>query len=406
MLRITEEVWSVWHERSAEIGADFTMRMFFVPAAGDVDVALKALRSSLSALSREYDERRFPEVVEPPFFGEWDCVRSGVGVVVSATECQLFDEALTGLAAGLESRGIAGTLSVYRPQPIAHPPPYAPMLACRVSVRGERVRKAARSYRWTPDPVPYREMLAVAAAWCRWDGAAEACSLWASIGGPIAIEPEEPVLERMLDEIAMGGPPRIKALRGEEFRAIGAWSGSGRVALVAGRRDDVADWWRAPLADLRGVLRDRADLLVYGFIARGWAVNEAIMPEALSYDWPVRPSYYPKTRGFSGAAFDDLVAPDAFGVQLLGPGYADRLATPRDWHEEILGEERVLLEHEQPDAWFDAPFVPIAQSGQTSAPDVLTRARNDLAPLLYTPTALGDFGYPDMVKTSGYPRPG
>jgi hypothetical protein len=145
------------------------------------------------------------------------------------------------------------------------------------------------------------------------------------------------------------------------------------------------------------MLRDQADQLAYGFVRRGWAVDEALLDHSLPYDWPERADREPGGIGFTAYAFEDLFAPDAFAVQLLGPGYAGRVPEPSDWRQERAGTAAVVLEHHDPAAWFDAPFVPFRnrtwERDRPEPPAVLARARETLAPILYSPGVLSEMGY-------------
>jgi hypothetical protein len=85
-------------------------------------------------------------------------------------------------------------------------------------------------------------------------------------------------------------------------------------------------------------------------------------------------------------------------VQLLGPGYAGRIPDVAAWHEERAGGEAVLLEHRHLPTWFDSPFVPFGHrvpDHERDPPDVLSRARAELASILYSPGAIGHSGYVD-----------
>jgi hypothetical protein len=128
-------------------------------------------------------------------------------------------------------------------------------------------------------------------------------------------------------------------------------------------------------------------------------VTDALLDPSLSYDWPHRAGAEPRGAGFTPQAFEDLYAPDAFGVQLLGPGYAGRLPDSAAWRAEPVGSACVLLEHVDLPAWFDAPFVPLRQILATAdrpEPPVLAQARVELAPILYSPGVLAVAGYPDI----------
>jgi hypothetical protein len=66
-------------------------------------------------------------------------------------------------------------------------------------------------------------------------------------------------------------------------------------------------------------------------------------------------------------AFGDLVAHDAFGIQLLGPGYTSRLTLGADWRARPPGSDATLVEHVDTDAWYQAPVRPAA-NGPEMAP--------------------------------------
>lgn len=131
-------------------------------------------------------------------------------------------------------------------------------------------------------------------------------------GDLFAVAPDEPVDERMLADYASGGSPQVTAVRGDEFRAVAARGHSGRISFTAGTVGEApAGWWRPPLADYVKLLTQSAGLLAYGH---------------------------------------------AFGVQLLGPGYAGRLDPSDAWEAQVVGGDATLVAHVDAGAWFDAPF--------------------------------------------------
>jgi hypothetical protein len=127
---------------------------------------------------------------------------------------------------------------------------------------------------------------------------------------------------------------------------------------------------------------------VYGFVKRGSNRPAAELATSLAQDWPPVPHSDPYTLG--SQPFEDEFAPDAFGVQLLGPGYAGRVPDRPSWRQEPVGPDAVILEHVDPEAWFARPFVEFGGRRSPTlpplppVPDVLARAREDLAPILFT----------------------
>jgi hypothetical protein len=133
-----------------------------------------------------------------------------------------------------------------------------------------------------------------------------------------------------------------------------------------------------------GQARALAPQLVYARILRGWDVRGALADETLSPDWPVNTSTTPPPRDH--APFEDVRVPDAFGVQLLGLPYEQRLPTlAPEWHAEPTGSGTMLLTHTDLAGWFAASFVPEGRRlppEARPAPVLLTEAREQLVALI------------------------
>jgi hypothetical protein len=307
---------------------------------------------------------------------------------------------LPAVAAGLERRGVEGAFELRDPPRVAAPPRTAHLLECRVRVRGERLRREPGAYRWQADPDAHEAILAVVERWCRQRGDSAAQSLSVSDLAPVPLEPRGDVLDRMREAVTDAMHVGVSAVAADEFRSVAARAWAGGVSLVEGGAWIEAGRWRESLGELTALLRDHADLFAYGYARRGWMVTEALLGNSLSHDWPHRAGSQPRGAGFTRQAFEDLYAPDAFGVQLLGPGYAGRLPESANWREERVGSASVLLEHVDLSEWFDAPFVPrgqlLAPADQPEPPAVLAQARIELAPILHSPGVLARAGYPDI----------
>ena len=257
------------------------------------------------------------------------------------------------------------------------------MLACRARVAGEQIHEEPVLYRWQPSTDAARSFLTAAASWCRSPRRAVLASLRIGVTDALPVDPDEDVADRMIDALANESRVRLTAVARDGFRGVEAnlWGG---VSLVVGG-PAVETAWASALDGLVDLLRDHATSLVYGYVMRGWDVEQALTGRSLSYDWPQRPDEQPRGAGLSRYAFEDLYAPDAFGVQLLGPHHADRLVEHAHWRIEPLMGSRSLLRHSTPAAWLSEPFVP---PGERMAPalrpqsDLLSRSRLELAPLL------------------------
>jgi hypothetical protein len=386
MVQIADGIWPAWRERVEQNPDEPDIRLLFAPD-GDHREAARAIGEAVREVHAAQDEKHVDDP-EPPFVGEWEWLRGPDGVVVQIVECDELDVVLPAVAVALQRRGIAGNFDLYEEPTVAHLPWTAHFLECRVRVRGTRVGRPS-SARWQADPAAHEASLAVAQRWCNQAGADAMVSVTTGTVGPVPVRPGEDVLDRLLDAVADDQHAEVAAVTADAFRVVAARAVAGGVSLVAGGGLE----WRHAVADLARVLRDHSDLFVYGYIKRGWSLSGALLD--LSGDWPDRPNSQPRGTAFTPQSYDDLFAPDAFGVQLLGPGYAGRVPENPSWRREQVGGA-VLLHHVDPAAWFDAPFVPLGQMvppTDRAVPEVLGRARAELAPILYAPGALSRAGY-------------
>ena len=396
-MQIAERVWPAWREAAAQWDEP-SLLLLFSPAGSHDDAAVAVREAVLEVQDAFEAEAATLGLADPPFTGEWSWVRVPDGVLVQVVESENFEDVLPAVAAVLERRGVEGVFDLRERPTAARPPITAHMLECRVRVRGERLRPEERAYRWQADPTAHEAILAAGERWCRQCGASPNQSLAVSTVPPVPLAHGEDVLERMRDEVVHGMHVAVSSVAGDEFRSVAARAHAGGVSLVMGGAWVEGGEWPAAVEELVGLLREHAELLVYGYIRRGWAVQDALLDPSLPFDWPRRPDFEPRGIGFARQAFEDVYAPDAFGVQLLGPGYAGRVPEVPAWRAEPVGDESTLLVHSDPPAWFDEPFVPFRQrTAPPETPDVLTQARVELAPILYTPGVLRRGGYAEDI---------
>lgn len=367
-----------WRERYADLGADLVLPMLFRPSASDRAEALGDLEAALLEVAEAYYARPENQGEDGLRFGSWSCEPSPDGIVIELHNSEVLDRELPAIVAALERRGLAGEL-VYVEDALGRLPSIAPLLSCRVVTNGAPVH-GSRGCFLIPDRLSLHPVIDAAAAWAGFGGDSTAYCMgldemrrWAPVG------PGTSTADAI--ELALPRTRRIVGHRDQAFRGVAQLSGSGRLGLVAGQSDDPpSDWWQAALEDLVDFVRAQAEHLVYAHIARGWDVAGALALGILPADWPARPAYQPDEHHWhQRSAFDHVLAPDAFGTMLLGPGFADRLPEAGDWRIELVAPERWLLRHNDPDAWYAGP--PSART----VPDHLERARETLEPLLYTP---------------------
>jgi hypothetical protein len=226
---------------------------------------------------------------------------------------------------------------------------------------------------------------------------ADKAELATSEGGS-AVKTADPLVDHLLAALESRESPSIYAVSGHAFRALTVHAGCGRVTLATGTDQEQPGWWAASLADLKDVLTAHAPELVYGHVKRAWDVGPAVnsVSSVRTADWPKREPEGPYGSGGTLEAFDDLMAPDAFGVQLLGAGYRSRIPPVDDWTVTPL-RDASIVEHVSPALWFQTPFGEVGYRGVVAVPDVLARAREDLAPLIYRPGSLAPFGFTTLL---------
>jgi len=388
MVQISDRTWAAWDAVCEEFPDEPSILLRFVPV-GDAGVAERAVLQSV----REVQDARGSQASEvhddPPFAGEWDVVRDGDVVLVKVVECDILAAMLPAIGELLERRGIDGVVDVADRPPVSEPPRIAHLLECRLRIRGHR-HSEADNHRWVANPDARAAVLEGAERWCRRDGERAAEALAVAVAPLVAIAPGEDVLQRLRDPADGGATMALSAVASDGFRILTVDAHSHPVVLVAGGPRVEGARWRTALAELIDVLRVHADVLAYAFVKRGSTVTSARAVASLRYDWP--PRMYDNGRrahDLHAAPFEDTHAPDAFGVQLLGPGYAGRVPRTASWRAQPVGTASTLLEHVDLAAWFDAPFVPYGNAErlamQTEPPPLLVQARKELAPILYTP---------------------
>jgi hypothetical protein len=400
MVEIAEEVrreWEILREQDEPV-----VLLRFIPV-GDLGEAARAIREAVTQVTDSFGARLdASDDMDSSWTGEWSWLRVADGVLVNMIESEFFDEILLEVAQALERRGIEGTFRLWHEYTDITHPSIAHHVECRISVRGKRVHHELRGYRWQPDADAQAAVLFAADQWCRRQPGTATCSIRKDTFGWVPVSACEVLADRMIEAVGDDMGITVSCMAGDEFRGVGARSYVRGVSLVAGGPSIDDGAWRTALAEFTDLLRQLADCVAYAYIKRGWAANQALeADDSLLYDWPSRPDYAPRGIGFTAQAFEDVYAPDAFGVQLLGPGYADRVPTSPSWRKERAGRAAVVLEHDDLPAWFDTPFVPYDARlvpEQRPQPPVLTAARTELAPLLYTPGVLHRNGYADEAE--------
>ena len=148
----------------------------------------------------------------------------------------------------------------------------------------------------------------------------------------------------------------------------------GRVTVAEGGPVLHRAGWRPSVAAVTELVELVSGDAVYGFVRRVPALTDAEFASPRSTDWLRRSS-------LEAIAHEEHRAPDAYAIQLLGPGYAGRIPGGADWRATDLTAGRVLLEHVDPAAWFDELTLEQAFRGESiPTAAVVERARASFAP--------------------------
>jgi len=333
----------------------------------------------------------------------WSVDDDPAGVVVSQWGVGAdFAATLAAFSQALAVDDLEGRLVLHTPPPPRTCPPLddrdQELLECHVRVRGKRCLRTQDPPRWS---APRQELvhevsgfeadddalLAGFDAALDWlaqpDVEGAVCSELASYGD----------LGELRADIAMSlsretlGRERVsmRAWRDtdDEFRQIAVF-GKGDISCAVGGARLAAGAWQDAYGALLDVLRGAAPWAAYGFVKRGR--KRTHVGHSLTYDWLPAPHCSPQQ--LRHVPFEDALAPDAFGAQLLGPGYVGRVPGGADWICEDLGAGTVVLTHRDPNAWFGEPLPPITfddnyrPKPSYPTPEVVLRAREEFAEIL------------------------
>jgi hypothetical protein len=331
----------------------------------------------------EKGQENLPAGVEEVPAGAWNLAKVPEGVLLTVGEkCGAFEALLQRVAAELERDGVTGALDLYELPEVPRPPSLTDLVEARLRVNGERAPQGYY-YRWAADREALWRVASAGARWCLRSGPDRGVTLQVRTLPPLPVssgDDEEALLREVLESAESLGHVVLRSIGADRFRSLAVEPSKGRVTLLDGGSAIHADGWREAVAELMELLRAASPDLVYGFVKRGALTHEAEAGYSLARDWP-----QPQQPGSGdGEAFEDRYAPDAFGIQLLGPGFTDRLPAGTDWRLTRLEGERVLVEHGDPEAWFRGPRLEDALKGVAS-PDaeLRTGARADFASTLF-----------------------
>lgn len=337
------------------------------------DVDLATAFAAMSAVSDRVSDR--PD--DPIEMWRPAALPFGVGLFVVMDPPQ-YDAVLDGLVAGLEAEGISGVLTshgsgVDAPHPLAaqRRGVTTELITCRVSLVGQ----PAPPRSWRVDGQVIDTVVSALVRWCL-DGDPARELHYSGAGFSITTDGDEAV--RLLSLQLRNDPSEACsvacALASEAVREVDFSMWNGYVALMSAPRGPMGDRWREHVDAVVDGLSLVAGPARYAMVRRGSTWRRLASADVLARDWVAMPHLTRPQRLLTRAlVLEDHRVPDAFGIQLLGPGHAASVPSSGDWTRTVVAGDRVLLKHRDPAAWYARP-----------RPDeaTLRAARVDLGPLL------------------------
>ncbi len=387
VVAISDRVWNYWREARERDDTEMIELLFASGLSGDE--AYDALQNAVGTVMEEYLSQPEP----PPGVDELSvgaCALALVpdGVVLRVDEYPHDLEELLGrIVERLEAAGVAGTLDLYQPTAV-QPPEVVDLLECRIRLRGERVHYRGINHGWRCDPGALAAGIEAGLDWVVTNDPGLPLSLMVGLTSPATLSPREDLrryLRRALEATAEVGVVHLSSVGSDRFRTLAVDPSKGRVSLIEGGRAVASDW-AASLDGVVGMLVASAPWSVYGFVKRGSRSGSAVLANSLADDWVPIPHRLALWAG--GEPFENELAPDAFGAQLLGSGYAAAPAG-REWRQSAVADGALLVEHVEREAWYGRLFGPFGgyatmPTDLALIPDLVARAREAFHALLFT----------------------
>lgn len=388
MIRIAEEIWEYWRAAQERFVAE-AIDLFFSSSVSEAQ-ALEALRTAAREAVGELVSRAPTgpggEEFSPGFVS---FTPAPGGVVMRVDEWpEDLETLLRAIAARLETAGVAGRFELYGPtvRPI---PPRADLLECRLRLRGERFHYRGQNHGSRADEDALTRAIDEGVHWCVANAPQAPLSLTVSLLKPVVLQADDDLADYVrkgVDQTDVG-VVRLASVGEERFRILAVHAHTGRASLIEGGETFERHGWQASLQSFREMLLGAAAWAVYGFIKRGSRPEAASLGNSLADDWvPMPHREWPGWGG--GEEFENELAPDVFGVQMLGDGYS-RVPDGPDWLVTLVEGGGALVEHRDPEAWFGRPFGPFGGHRTTPTdpaliPEIVSRARDDFADILFT----------------------
>jgi hypothetical protein len=369
-VRLPKRVFKHWREISAEsykVSVDLLLTSRLDPTA-----ATDILSQSVEKVLRDFEaahplDGTYAEG-EPPFVGQWDVAPVPEGaLLVGGYKSDAFEEIVQSIADELFRRGVRGKLDLYARPDVPWEPSGIGTVEARVRVLGRRVSNGGD--RWAAERAALDRVIEAATRWCIQARPDRGVALYGTAVPHLPLRRCDRPLERLRQVIRDDNSVRLASIGHERFRRMVVESRYGSVTVLEGGPILHRAGWHPSRAAAVDFLRLVGDDVVYGFVRR--------VPPSGAHE-RLRRSRLDAT------AHEDHLVPDAFPIQLLGPGYAGRVPAGDDWRATALSEDRVLLEHVDPAAWFDELTLEEALAGESMPRHVVVeRARASFTDLLF-----------------------
>jgi hypothetical protein len=318
--------------------------------------------------------------------GAWRVALATGGVALEIYEGPDDFEGLVSLIAeALERDGVDGTFDLL-PSSVSERPVEVPLIECHLRIAGERIHIPRRA-EWQADPDALWRVIHAGVQWCLANPDRIETSMSVSTVPRFAIDPADDLDELLrdaIDRIGYGWGFDFATAGGDRWRVVAVRPRRGDISLLEGHPYLLApDRWPSVLGELRTFLVDNSSDLPYAFVRHGRYMLVASFGGSLEHDWPRRQGFHVVEEE---GPYEDAYAPDAFALQLFGPGYVGRIPGGANWQHIPVDDGHCLLAHRDPRAWFETSFTP-AQGDRRLAdppvPAVLRAARQDFSSLLF-----------------------
>jgi hypothetical protein len=384
---VSDRVWHYW--RAAHDRDDTEMIQLLFASRLSADDAYDALRDAVRAVMEEYlSQPEPPPGVDEPSVGACALVLVPDAVVLRIDEYPHDLEGLLGaIVERLDAAGVVGTFDLYQPTATL-PPGIAHVLECRMRVRGQRFHYRGVNHGWRADAEALWTGVEATLDWTLANDPELPLSLVVGLTSAATLRPRDDLrtyMHRALEATADVGVVHLSSVGNDRFRTLALDPSKGRVSLIEGGPAVERDWAKS-LDGVVAMLVASAPWTVYGFVKRGSRTGSATLASSLADDWV--PVQHRLALWTGGEAFENELAPDAFGVQLLGSDYAP-VPDGREWRQSTVVDSAVLVEHVDRQAWYARLFGPFGgyrtmPTDPALTPELVVRAREDFSALLFT----------------------